>query len=79
MSTVSRNPDVLKEYSLLLRAVSAPMTATGLLYEASRRLEEPTSPAGRAVNKAVCNLVAAMLAMPEAEPDLVERVLRNLP
>jgi hypothetical protein len=77
--TPIRNPEVLHEYSLLLRAVVAPVTATGLLYRARAYLEEPTNPAGRAVNKTLCNLVADMLAMPEAEPDLVERVLRNLP
>lgn len=78
-NTPRNNPDPIKGYALLLRAASVPINATALLYAASRRLEEPTSPANRAVNKSVCNLVATMLDLEEAEPELVEHVLRNLP
>ena len=70
------NPHVLKEYSILLRAVSTTVTATGMLSLAASLIdEEPLTDK----NKAICAMVGGMLDMPEAEPDLIERVLRNLP
>ena len=70
------NPQVLKEYSVLLRAVATAITASEMLYLAASLLDDE---ALTDKNKAICAMVGGMLDMPEAEPDLIERVLRNLP
>lgn len=74
-----RDPVVLKEYAFLLRAVATVIPATKMLYEASALLKEPTDADALGFNRGVCVMVAMLLGMPEAEPDLTERVLRNLP
>ena len=75
---VSRNPEVLKEYSFLLRALVTTVPATGMLYLAASLVDE-NAPIMTEKNKAVCAMVAGLLSLPEAEPDLILRVLRNLP
>lgn len=76
MSGQWRNPEVLKEYSFLLRAVATTIPATGMLYLAASLLDDTEL---TEKNIALCAMVAGLLGMPEAEPDLIERVLRNLP
>ena len=81
MSRVSgnREPVRLSDYALLLRAVSTTVSASGLLYAAASRLTEGRNKEDRAYNRAVLDMTAVLLGFGTDDPDLVERVLRNLP
>lgn len=69
----------LKEYSILLRSVSVTMRATEMLYIAADLLTPGRNAAQRTGNLAIVTMVAALLGLPNTNPELVERVLRNLP
>lgn len=69
----------MQDFTVLLRAVSTPISATGLLYTAADILTAGKNQQDRAVNRAVLDLTARLLGLPTDEPELVERVLRSLP
>lgn len=69
----------MRDYTIVLRAVSTTMRATDMLYVAASLLTSGSNAQGRAVNGAIVEMTARLLDLPTTEPELVERVLRNLP
>lgn len=66
-------PEV-KEYVVMLRACSTPLTAIDMMYEAADLLGRSAT-----VNRTVCAMVARLLDLPDTHPEVIERVLRDLP
>lgn len=80
MSSVSGNTRSNRDYALLLRAVGIAVPAHEALHIAANHLAAGRrSNSDKRVNATVCSMVAQMLGYPDAGPDMVERVLRNLP
>lgn len=77
---VSGNEEQLKEWAVVLRAVSTQATGQQILYTAADLMLQGTnSHYEDGYNAAVFEMVATLLGYPTTDPSTVERVLRSLP
>lgn len=76
---MSREVRVMHDYTVLLRAVAVTMPATQMLYTAASLLTPGRNKTDRAVNDVLLEFVARLLGLPTDSPEVVARVLRNLP
>lgn len=68
------------ESTILLRAVALQLHAGDVLYIAASMLSPAKNAGSRAANRAVIEMTVRLLGLPDhTNPEVVERVLRNLP
>lgn len=68
-----------KSHHVLLRAVAHSVTGADVLYLGAEMLTSGRNAEQRAMNLALCVMVSRLLGLTETDPELMERVLRDLP